>query len=74
MLCGKSAKVSDLGLAKIIKASYTRMTTRGGNTNLYISPEMHSKDDYGFEVDVWSLGLVFLEVMLGKKLKSLTKW
>lgn len=74
LLVRKSAKISDLGLARVIKASNTRMTTQGANFNLYLAPEMHERDDYGFEVDVWSLGLIFLEVLLGKRLKELAEW
>lgn len=59
--------IADLGLSKIIKSSGAN--TRSG-TLFYMAPEMAESDNYGFSVDIWALGLIFMEISIGELLRE----
>ncbi len=63
-------KIADLGIAKIMKTS--GLTTKIG-TLFYASPEVLNEEKYDFSADIWSLGIVFLEMLLGKRIIDLVK-
>ena len=63
-------KIADLGISKIMKTS--GLTTKIG-TLFYASPEVLNEENYDFSADVWSLGIVFLELLLGKRIIDLVK-
>jgi serine/threonine protein kinase len=48
------------------------LTTKIG-TLFYASPEVLSEEKYNFPADVWSLGIVFFEVLLGKRIVDMVK-
>jgi serine/threonine protein kinase len=55
-------KIGDFGLVKSME--HTEAKTTAG-THRYMSPEIFRKDQkYSFKADVWSLGVVFLEILL----------
>ena len=58
------AKVSDYGLSKVI----TSFAATKAGTPLYLAPELLFSNSYGLGVDIWSLGLVFLELLLDKRI------
>lgn len=35
---------------------------------------MYERDEYGLEADIWSLGIVFIEVVLSTELNHIHKW
>ena len=61
------AKVADLG-----SSTFKDITTSYVGTPLYMAPEVIWKSDidensYGREVDIWSLGILFHELLYGKR-------
>ena len=63
-------KIADLGIAKIMKTS--GLSTKAG-TLFYASPEVLEEENYDFSADIWSLGIIFLELLLGKRIDKVIK-
>lgn len=57
-------KIADYGLSKNIK-SFAQ--TKVG-TPIYIAPELLLSDKYDFSVDIWSLGIIFIEILTDKRI------
>lgn len=57
-------KLVDFGLAKKFDEGTWRTYTMLG-TPLYIAPEILNGNGYGFEVDIWSLGVMMFELVCG---------
>jgi serine/threonine protein kinase len=57
-------KLVDFGLAKRLDPELGKTYTAVG-TMLYMAPELIRGRGYGFEVDVWSLGVMFYELVCG---------
>lgn len=55
-------KLGDFGLAKNLKSSTHHLKGVLG-TPLYIAPEILEETGYSFPADIWSLGVVFYELM-----------
>ena len=58
-------KIADLGLARLMKTS--GVSTKAG-TPFYLAPEIFTSDKYHVSADIWSLGLTFLELLLGDRI------
>ncbi|GAB5371473.1 hypothetical protein AAMO2058_001582700 [Amorphochlora amoebiformis] len=65
-----SVRIADFGLSRTIPKKErdwwslgSRMSICG--TDLYMAPEVLNEKPYGYEADVWSLGIVFLELAKG---------
>lgn len=60
------AKIMDFGLAKL--AGQTRITKAGTTmgTIAYMSPEQARGEDIDLRTDIWSLGVVFYELLTGE--------
>ncbi|KAM1734609.1 hypothetical protein ACFX11_020059 [Malus domestica] len=56
-------KISDFGLAKLLKADQTRTTTGIRGTKGYVAPEWHRKMPITVKADVYSFGVVLLEII-----------
>ncbi|CAB4280603.1 unnamed protein product [Prunus armeniaca] len=56
-------KISDFGLAKLLKADQTRTTTGIRGTKGYVAPEWHRKMPITVKTDVYSFGIVLLEII-----------
>jgi serine/threonine protein kinase len=56
-------KITDFGLAKVFskKMSLTESTTYAGSL-LYASPEQYNGQNYSFSTDIYSLGVILLEI------------
>lgn len=64
LLVKDRVKITDFGMAKIIENDMTLKTQAG--TPLYLAPEILNGAGYTEKVDVWSLGIIFLEIASGK--------
>ena len=61
-----TAKVLDFGIAKLTGVELTQTGQRVG-TILYMSPEQINSDPIDHRTDIWSLGVLFYEVLTGKR-------
>ena len=60
-------KIADFGLAKLMKAEQTRTFTGGRGTKGYIAPEWHKNMAITVKVDVYSFGVMLLEIICCRK-------
>jgi serine/threonine protein kinase len=60
------AKVSDFGLARLIDPAKTHVTTFIAGTKAYIAPEYQKSLRLTIKCDVYSYGVVLLELLTGK--------
>lgn len=63
-------KLVDFGLSKILENDDTRLDATKGCRSLcgtpeYMSPETLSRQDYGYAVDYWALGMLCAELLSG---------
>jgi serine/threonine protein kinase len=63
-------KITDLGLAKIMSTS--GVYGKSG-TLFYQAPEVLEEEKYGKAADIWSLGIVLYELLLGQRIFKLIK-
>ena len=56
-------KIADLGFAKQMTKSVTQ-TILG--TSLTMAPELLDEKPYGFQADIWSVGVVYYQLLYGK--------
>jgi hypothetical protein len=63
----KCPKISDFGLAKLLKADQTKTFTDIRGTKGYVAPEWHRKLPVTVKVDVYSFGIVLLEIICCRK-------
>lgn len=60
-------KISDFGLAKISK-DYPRKLPRSHSicgSDFYLAPEVIKQEEYGREIDIWSVGVITYVIMSG---------
>lgn len=62
LLCGNTLKISDFGLAKIAVENTRTMTFKGSGTSLYMAPEAWDYSKNTFQMDIYSMGIVFYEL------------
>ena len=58
------AKVADFGFARFVSAATMAETVLG--TPLFMAPEVLSRRPYSYKVDMWSLGVIAYELLVGK--------
>lgn len=58
-------KLADFGLAKFVEQSENMMLKSWVGTPLYMSPQILKKGVYSPKCDIWSVGLVFYELLFG---------
>ncbi len=56
-------KLGDFGIAKIIRESSLAMSFRG--TYEFMAPEVFNKEKYGYQADIYSLGMVMYYILNG---------
>lgn len=57
------AKIADLGFAKILKNKVMTGTILG--TSVTMAPELLENRNYGYECDIWSVGVVYYQLLIG---------
>jgi len=68
MLKEHHPQISDYGLSKLVTNANMTM---GVGTPFYFAPELLRSDHYDQSVDIWSLGIIFLELLLDKRIFKL---
>ncbi|KAL2528098.1 receptor-like protein kinase 1 [Forsythia ovata] len=63
----RCAKISDFGLAKLLKQDQTYTYTGIRGTRGYVAPEWHRKLPVTVKADVYSFGIVLLEITCGRR-------
>lgn len=61
------AKISDFGLSKLLKPDESKTFTDIRGTRGYVAPEWHRKMSVTVKVDVYSFGIVLLEIICRRK-------
>jgi|JI61114C2RNA_FD_contig_91_259215_length_1704_multi_2_in_0_out_0_5 serine/threonine protein kinase len=59
-------KIGDLGFARVLEKTTDLTKTMLGSL-CYMAPEILRNRKYGFPVDVWSLGVVLHQMVIGKR-------
>ncbi|KAM7469692.1 hypothetical protein LguiA_007875 [Lonicera macranthoides] len=62
-----NVKISDFGLAKLIDRDQCQMITVLKGTPGYVAPELFSGTNISVKADVFSFGIVILEIVFGRK-------
>ena len=57
-------KLGDFGIAK--KLSENEIMTNENGTDGYMAPEIFKENGYSFEVDVWAIGIIIYQLILGE--------
>ena len=65
LMKGDSCKISDFGFAKSLQDENTVMKSIVG-TPLYMSPQILKKSKYTTKSDLWSIGLIYYEMLHGR--------
>lgn len=65
-----SVKISDFGLAKMIDRDQSQVLTALKGTPGYVAPELFQGTNISVKADVFSFGVVVLEIVLGRKNSS----
>lgn len=68
----RSAKISDFGLAKLLKADQTNTYTGIRGTRGYVAPEWHRKMAVTVKADVYSFGIMLMEILCCRKSVNLS--
>ena len=63
-------KIADLGISKRMR---TESLLSRSCTHFYAAPEVFYEENYDFNADIWSLGIVFLELLSGKRITEMVK-
>ncbi|KAK2988282.1 hypothetical protein RJ640_016862 [Escallonia rubra] len=63
----RRAKISDFGLAKLLKPDQTRTFTGIRGTRGYVAPEWHRNLPVTVKADVYSFGIVLLEIICRRR-------
>ena len=59
-------KLTDYGISRRFLRFSQRFSTTGLGTISYMAPEILSKEQYGYECDLWSLGIIIYILHFGK--------
>ena len=57
-------KIGDFGFAKFLNSQQKSNTICG--TPLYMAPQLVEERNYSYKADLWSLGVLYFELLTGK--------
>lgn len=58
-------KIADLGFSKLqVSEDPIKQTTLGTITTM--APEVMNKEPYGLKADIWSVGIIFFQMIFGR--------
>lgn len=64
LLNEEQVKIADFGFARQFNSNVSKTYSQVG-TPITMAPEVHEGSSYGLKADVWSLGVVFYELIYG---------
>ena len=59
-------KLTDYGISKRFRSLSQRFSTKMAGTLGYMAPEILAKEEYGYESDMWSLGIIIYMLFFGR--------
>ena len=62
-------KISDFGLAKPLSTAVSKLSHKGGTWN-YFSPEQARGEKYSYSADMWAVGCIILDIVVGEGLQG----
>lgn len=65
LLCGGILKIGDFGFAKNLNSTSSMLKTLVG-TPAYMAPQILKEERYTYKCDIWSLGVIVYEMVVGK--------
>jgi serine/threonine protein kinase len=67
ILCHKETfKIADFGFARQVDNFRSALLTSLVGTPLYMSPQILKSEHYSTKSDIWSIGLIYYEMLFGK--------
>lgn len=60
-----SIKITDFGVSEIVDGKNKELVFAG--TPQYMGPEVHGLQKYGYQVDIWAIGVCAYELLAGRK-------
>ena len=66
LILDSTFKIGDFGFAKHVDNYQSQLLTSLVGTPLYMSPQILMSDPYTTKSDIWSLGLIYFEMLFGK--------
>lgn len=63
------SKIADFGFAKIVDfplTDYSQYMVSVVGTPLYMSPQLLEKKKYTSKSDIWSIGIIYFEMLFGR--------
>ncbi len=65
LVCNNSLKIGDFGFAKKLTSTSSLLKTLVG-TPAYMAPQILKEERYTYKCDIWSLGVILYEMVVGK--------
>ena len=63
-------KISDFGYSAQLSSTLASKCSGRGGTTTYFSPEKGLEEKYGYAADMWAVGCILLELLIGEPLRE----